>query len=1226
MTIRTGLRIAAASLFLLCAAHSALAQLTTGTLSASIRDGQSAAVAGASASLLNEGRGLRLPEVTSSMGGDIVIPNIPPGTYTLEVSLKGFKTLRRPGIAVSAGDQSSLGVLTLEVGAVAESITVSAEVAQLQTQSAERSFTITPAAVQNLPISNRSFTALASLSPGVSGTSRIGDRASTGGGNSNIMMDGVSTMDTGNNGILLQMNVESIAEVKMLVSNYQAEYGRSSGLQISAVTKSGTNQFHGSAYLVMRRSKWNAISQTAKLNGDPKGRVDDKDMGYTIGGPIGRPGRPNKLFFFYAHEYAPRTTGGSIVRYRMPTALERAGDFSRSLDNNGALYPYIKDPLLTGACSAANQTGCFRDGGVLGKIPQSRLYSTGLQILNLYPNPTAEIPGAPYNYEGVRPNQSLMSQQPVARIDYQPFDKLRGSFKMSGWRQQNPVILGDVPGFNDSTQYHPFITLLATTVNYSINPTTFMEVTYGRSQNELAGCVLAQGGTGPTFCGAGLPTSEKANLDKAGLGALPSLFPDAGVINPDYYAFKAFESLKPPIWDGKRLRMVPSFNWGGRIANAPPNFPFPGYLNINRTQDISISLTKIKGRHTLKSGFYNTHSFKAQQRQGWAGTLSFANDANNPLDSGFGFANAALGIFSSYNQFSRYVEGSLVYDNTEGYVQDNWKLTSRLTLDYGVRLVRQQPQYDKFGQASNFLPEKWTAAQAPVLYEPGCVGASPCTGANRQARDPRTGQLLGPNSTVAIGTLVPGSGSSTNGLFLSGQGIAKTTYEWPLLRAAPRFGMAWDVTGRQTIVLRGGGGLFYDRPAGNSIFNQIQNPPTIRNLTLRYAGLQSLSGGLTTEAPPSLSVYQYRSGLPATWQWNSGIQIMLPQSIVLDMAYTGESASNLVENVDINAVDYGAAFLPANQDPTQTSSLPGQAVLPTDQMRAFRGYSGISRAMPRGWLVAHTLELSLTRRFTRGLSFGLNDTIVLAQRGSTGARLQHNPDGTFVYRADQKDADQLLGNFVPTRHIFKGNFVWEIPGSKRGDALAARALKLVTNDWRLSGVWSANTGGAYTVGYSYQGGGGNQNITGSPNYGGRVRITGNTGSGCSGADIYRQFNTGAFSGPLVGSVGLESGADYLRGCYFQAIDLSIARDVKLGESRRLQFRLDIFNAPNEARITGRNTTLNLVSPLDQTITNLPFDANGNLIPSRSQPKNAGVGVASGYQGPRNLQAQIRFVF
>ncbi|PYR54765.1 MAG: hypothetical protein DMF91_26020, partial [Acidobacteria bacterium] len=266
----------------------------------------------------------------------------------------------------------------------------------------------------------------------------------------------------------------------------------------------------------------------------------------------------------------------------------------------------------------------------------------------------------------------------------------------------------------------------------------------------------------------------------------------------------------------------------------------PGYLNINSTDDISISLTKVAGRHTLKTGFYNTHSYKAQQRQGWAGTLTFANDTSNPLDSQFGFANAALGIFSSYNQFSKYVEGSFVYNNTEGYIQDNWKVNNKLTLDYGVRLVHQQPQYDSLGQASNFLQDQWARNQAPVLYLAGCANnVFPCSGTNRQALNPVTGQLLGPNTSLAIGTLVPNSGNTTNGLFLSGQGIAKTTYTWPNLKLGPRFGVAYDVTGQQRIVVRGGGGLFFDRPSGNSIYPQVQNPPTIRNLTVRYGQLQT---------------------------------------------------------------------------------------------------------------------------------------------------------------------------------------------------------------------------------------------------------------------------------------------------------------------------------------------------------------------------------------------------
>ena len=330
--------------------------------------------------------------------------------------------------------------------------------------------------------------------------------------------------------------------------------------------------------------------------------------------------------------------------------------------------------------------------------------------------------------------------------------------------------------------------------------------------------------------------------------------------------------------------------------------------------------------------------------------------------------------------------------------------------------------------------------------------------------------------------------------------------------------------------------------------------------------------------------------------------------------------------MNINAIDFGAAFLPANQDPTITSSVAGGAAVSTDLMRAYRGYGNITQEQPRGWFNSHTLQLSLNRRFRRGMSFGFTDTWVLTQKGSTGARLQHNPDGSFFQRPDQKEADRLLGDYVPTRHYFRANFVWDVPGTKSGSSAATTLLKWVTNDWRLAGIWTANTGGTYTIGTSFQSGAGNQNITGSANYGGRVRILSDPGSGCSMGDIYRQFNTSAFGPPLPGSLGLESGVDYLRGCFVQSLDLSLTRGIRLGETRRVEFRLDVFNTPNLASITGRNTTMNVVSPTDATITNLPLDANGNLIASRSQPKNAGFGVANGYQSPRTLQLWIRFVF
>src|SRR5205823_4923313 len=240
------------------------------------------------------------------------------------------------------------------------------------------------------------------------------------------------------------------------------------------------------------------------------------------------------------------------------------------------------------------------------------------------------------------------------------------------------------------------------------------------------------------------------------------------------------------------------FGWGSRIQGTagvgalpgPPNQVFPGFLNINRTQDVAISLTKVKSTHSLKAGFYNNHSFKAQNtgaggvaNLGFQGYVNFGNDTNNALDTGFGYANAAVGVFQQYLQQSKLIEGSMIYNNTEFYVQDNWKVNSRLTLDYGVRFTRQQPQYDQFLQMSNFFPELWSLGAAPVLYVPGCNnGATVCSGNARNAKDPRTGQILtatgAANTAAAIGTVVPNTGSLTNGIKKAGDGIADTSYVW----------------------------------------------------------------------------------------------------------------------------------------------------------------------------------------------------------------------------------------------------------------------------------------------------------------------------------------------------------------------------------------------------------------------------------------------------------------
>ncbi len=336
-------RLGAALLICALAATPALAQITTGNVAGTVKDAQGGVVPGATAVLVSETKGTKSAPAVTSETGDYIFPNVTPDTYTVEITMEGFKTLKREHIRVSGGDRVAIPPLTIEIGGAAETVNVAAEAALVQSQSGERSFAITTEQVENLPIGHGNFTNLTAFAPGVvSGGASAGGTRLGGVSQNNIMMDGVSAMDTGNNGQMINMNIESIGEVKILTQGYQAEYGRSSGLQITAVTKSGTNQFRGSGYSLFTDSDWNANSWVREKNGDAKPKTSTKTLGYTIGGPVGKPGGTNKLFFFYAHEYRPTTAAinnGNAIRLRVPTALERQGNFSQSLDNNGDLIP-----------------------------------------------------------------------------------------------------------------------------------------------------------------------------------------------------------------------------------------------------------------------------------------------------------------------------------------------------------------------------------------------------------------------------------------------------------------------------------------------------------------------------------------------------------------------------------------------------------------------------------------------------------------------------------------------------------------------------------------------------------------------------------------------------------------------------------------------------------------------------------------------------------------------
>ena len=1139
--------------------------------------------------------------------------------------MDGFKTSERKGINASPGDRVAIGTMAIELGVLNETVTVSGEAPLIQSQTGERSFTVTTEAVQNLPIANRNFGGLAALTPGVIGNTRIG----TQGASTNFQIDGVSTIDTGAGGQALQLNVDAIAEVRVLTSGYQAEYGRNSGLQVTGVTKSGTNQFRGSIYDIRRNSDWNSNSWANVRNGDPKTLSKERDWGYTIGGPIGKPGGTNKLFFFYGHEYRPRTSSGTINRFRVPTLLERQGDFSQSTDNNGNLINRIRDASTGRPCTATNTSGCFQDGGVLGRIPQNRLYELGLNVLRQWPEPNTS--GLNYNLETVRPEDSRLTQQPTVRLDYQMSNRLRLSGKYTGQRGTVKVTPGSIPGFNDSLSRWPFITVASTTVDYTLTPTTVFEATYGFYQAHQQGTPMVSPGT---------------NRCTIGLCDFPLLYPDAGIIDQDTYQYQNLVAANAPMLVDGRIMLAPVFVWGSRIAGnnrqncntttcMPPSLSYTtgGWLDMVRTNNVAVSVTKLKGNHTIKAGYQLDHSLKKQNQLGFPnlfqGEVNFGNDSNNPLDSGFGFANAALGVFSSYRQINRLLEGNFIYDSHEFYVQDNWKVSSRLSLDYGVRISHVGENYDSKQQASNFFENRWSPAAAPDLYVPGCaVSARPCPTASRVAVDPNTGRSLGVGTAVAIGTIVPGSGDTLNGIVQAGNGIAKTNYTWPDIGVAPRFGIAYDLTGEQRMVIRGGFGLFYDRLNGNTIYGQISNPPVALSTNVRNGNLQTLGqDGVLTQTPSSMTSFYYDSKLPGSVQWNAGVQMALPWASTLDVSYVGHHGYNLIgPNPDRNAVDFGAAYLPENQDPTLSSTTPGGAAVTTDLMRPYRGIGSIGTIWGTYWNGYDSIQTSFNRRFRDGVQATVNYTLGLRTMGTTSSplRLQHSPDGSFSVRADQAEADALLRNTGNRPHVIRGQFVWDLP-NMASESMAGKVLSAVANDWQVSGVYTGTSGSGFDATYSYQSGGSNVNLTGSPSYPARIRVVGDPGSGCSN-DQYAQFNTAAFAGPTYGSLGLESGSNLMRGCFQSITDLSIARNIRLGGSRSAQFRVDLFNAFNTIVISNRVNQLQLTNPTAQAIRNNQYLADGSLNPARLTPRTAGFGAATAALSMRAVQVQLRLRF
>src|SRR5215475_9995023 len=722
-----------------------MGQSTSGSITGTVKDGAGAPITDATVLVTNPATNLTR-KITTNSAGVFTAPQLPPGNYTIAVEKSGFKKLEKTNVILNAIDLVNAGDFTLDVGAVTDTVTVTADAGRIEIQSetGERSGVVTGTQLKELAINGRNYQDFLKTLPGViTGTVSSGQTASSTGslGSFNVngtrsnqkelAVDGSSDIDTGNNfDTHASLNPDAIAEVKVLTSNFQAEYGRAGGAFISVVSKGGTREFHGGGRFFHRNEGLNAnnyfrnASQTDAFRNDGKSArplYRYNNIGYDIGGPVYLPflgfnKNKDKLFFYWNQEWYEQLIPEGERRIRVPTQAERNGDFSQTTDGNGnpitIINPITRQPY------AGN------------KIPQGPGISGGQAILNLYPLPN--VTGNPqYNYTS-SVSTLYPRREDILRIDYNITDRTRLSARYTNNKEERLLAYGS----------------FASTLNFPLSPISFprpgrngvLSLTHTFSPTLTNEFIF-----GPSSNFIDLrPGDDNALASKRNIN-VPKLFPSIGA------------------------GYVPNFRFGGVGNQAFPTIDFNGlpFINQNHTFNFIDNVSKIVGAHSIKAGFYAQRSRKDQTVFARTdGDINFDNNVNNPLNTGHPYSNALLGVYNSYTQANAFPKGLYRYWNIEGYIQDNWKATRRLTLDYGLRVSWYQPQYDRLLQTGSFNPSQYDPAKAPRLYVPVCInGASTCvSGPNRRAVDPA---LIVPGFVAAeantrpsnfIAAFVPGTG------------------------------------------------------------------------------------------------------------------------------------------------------------------------------------------------------------------------------------------------------------------------------------------------------------------------------------------------------------------------------------------------------------------------------------------------------------------------------------
>ena len=1262
----------------------AVGQTITGSISGTVTDSTGGIIPGATVSITGDKTGSARNGTTNGEGR-FSFAALQPGTYSIRVEHQGFQTLERKSVVLSANDSLALGELNLQPGQVSETVSVISEGATVERESSDLTARLTADQIDLISTKGRDITSLLRLLPGTSNDDDIeavGEGFGTNlpnisgqrGRSTVATVDGLNASEpSGSNKVSMTTSQDAIAEVKVLRNNYAAEYGNNGGAIINIVSKGGTKDYRGTAYYFLRNEALNANSFFNNKGALPRGLYRHNIPGGNFGGPLPLPrfgeGGPilirHKAFFFINLEKPHTITPTSAVFVTVPTVLERQGDFSQSYTGFDAKTGL---PTKVSLSDPPHTTGSPIVGNI---IPRDRWNPSGLALLNVFPLPNTPFGRTPagdaYNYV-FQQSVDVPKHSYLIRFDLKPSDKDSVYWKYQWWTSDNVGLgtsgwpSGDANRWGINSHY------LYTDNGWSAN---WIHLLSSKVVNEFnlgmrhdtEGFIPADG------------MIERFSRATTGYSAA-QLFPENNHLG-----------AIPRVTDFGNVAGTPAnINWLDRWGETGQDYVRPSFSD-------NISVTQ--GDHSYKFGAYFERLLNGEAPGGnWTGTFSFSNNSNSSQfttatgNANYGYANALLGNFRNYSESSARPHTNLEIKLFQWYAQDQWKVSRRLTLSYGMRFAYHSPFVQVDGLASNFDPAHFDPANAPQLYVAWCKGQSggvpafgtACATGSQFAVDPRVVASLAPGksptdaqllSRFLVRSFVPGTGSLTNGLVL---GTDPNTP--PGFRKArpidlePRVGFAWDLFGDGKTVLRMHGGVYHAPRIGGGTTggNLVNNPPQSRTFTINTApgvvgNIDNIINlkDVALNFPGSLNAIEVNSHTPTTYNVSAGVQRDIGFKTVMEVSYVGSFSRHLGERRNINGIADTAKFVdpaqcalfgvtchPENRDPFSDRGAKN-----SDFLRPYRGYGDINMVMYSGTSNYNSLQVQVNRRYTRGFQYGVAYTYSKSfDYANDDSSDVNNGRPYMAFNYGPSDFDQT--------HILTVNYIYDLPKlSRRWNNGFIRAI---FDNWEISGTTSFATGKPKDLSVTYSGTTFDvlkgvacppatvktpvtPSKTGDPLTercnpitdwtGGQINALpfvvcdptkGFSGSNADGTPV--AFNTSCFAQPTaLGQIG-NLPRNALRRPSILNTDLAFFKNIRLGEKRSIQLRWETYNLLNHSNFTDMDAGLKfeLVGDDPSVFTRSDGTTLTTFSGGHYAQTNGRFGAVTAARSPRVMQASIRINF